>query len=251
VKSVRPLAVYWGLIVLLAALAAVMAAFPVAAEFLPGGTQMPAPPVVIALATFGGIVVVYGGLGFVGLRLSDRIGFAGIWDEDVTHRQRFGIPVLAGGAMSVLFVLTDSVLAPLHGLGRIPHPPFPISLGASVTAGIGEEVLFRLFFISLWVWLISRVLLDGRAGNVVFGVVTGASAVLFTVAHFPAVMLLMGVETVRGIPWVFSVEMLLLNGTLGVAAALFMRRWGILAAMGLHFWTDVGWHVVWGALVGT
>ncbi len=240
-------AIYWGLIVVLAAISAALAAFPPAAVFVPGGGQMPAPPFMIALVTFAGILVVYGGLGLVGLRLSTRVGFAGIWDDSVTDRQRFGVPLVAGVAMSVFFVLSDVVLAPVHGLGRIPHPPFPISLGASLSAGIGEEVLFRLFFISLWVWLVSRVLLRGRASNLVFGVVTGASAVLFTVAHFPMVMLLMGIETVREIPWMFAFELLLMNGTLSIVAALFMRRWGILSAMGLHFWTDVGWHVVWGS----
>jgi len=209
---------------------------------------MPASPPVIALVTFVGMFVVYGGLGLIGLRLSARIGFAGIWDDDAKPRERFGIPLVAGAAMSAFFVLTDIVLAPMHGLGRIPHPPFPLSLGASVTAGIGEEVVFRLFFISFWVWLVSRILLRGRAVNIVFAVATAMSAVLFTVAHLPMVMLLMGIETVREIPWVLAVELLMMNGTLSVVAALFMRRWGIVSSMGLHFWTDIGWHVVWGVV---
>ena len=40
-----------------------------------------------------------------------------------------------------------------------------------------------------------------------------------------------------------------MNGSLSVVAASFMRRWGILAAVGVHFWTDVVWHVLWGSIV--
>ena len=244
----RPGLIYWGMILVLASSAAVLAAFPAASAFVPGGDQMPASPRVMAAVTFGMMVVVYGGLGHLGCRLSEKVGFAGIWDPGVTPWERFGVPFLAGLAMSVFFVATDVGLAPLHGLGRIPHPPFPISLGAAVSAGIGEEVVFRLFFISFWTWLVSSVLLKGRRAKEVFALATAASAVLFTVAHFPMVMLLMGMESIADIPVGFGAEMLLLNGSLAVAAAIFMRRWGILAAVGLHFWTDVGWHVVWGSL---
>jgi hypothetical protein len=238
------------MILLLAACSALLAAFPTVTLLLPAETQTPAPPLLMVPATFALIVVVYGGLGHVGLRLGDRIGFAGIWDPKVGQAQRFGIPAAAGLGLSIFFVVGDVALAPLHGLGRFPHPPFPFSVGASLTAGIGEEVLFRLFFISFWVWLISGVLLKGRRRQGVFVGVTAASALLFTVAHFPAVMLLLGLGSVDAIPPLFAAEMLLLNGALAVLAAVFLQKWGILAAAGLHFWTDVGWHVVWGSLGG-
>lgn len=123
-------------------------------------------------------------------------------------------------------------------------------MGASLSAGIGEEVLFRLFFISFWVWLISGVLLRHRRPGAVFAGVTGASALAFTAAHLPAVMLLMGLDSVGEIPPWLAVELLLLNGSMSVLAAVFMKWWGILAAVGLHFWTDIGWHVAWGLAQG-
>jgi len=33
--------------------------------------------------------------------------------------------------------------APINGFGRLVHPQFPISIFASLSAGIGEEMLFR------------------------------------------------------------------------------------------------------------
>jgi hypothetical protein len=217
-----------------------------------GASQLPAVPLpaprpVLALVNFTVMLVVYGGLGFIGLRLAPRIGFAGIWDESVPCRLRVAIPALAGMALGVLFILADVIFSKVHGLGPLPHPPFPASLIASIVAGIGEEVVFRLFFIVFWVWLLSRVVRGKRKLDAVFVVVTAVSALLFTAGHVPAVMHLFGLEQVGDVPLTLAAELLVLNGSLSVVAALFMRRWGILAAVGVHFWTDVVWHVLWGS----
>ena len=39
-----------------------------------------------------------------------------------------------------------------------------------------------------------------------------------------------------------------LVGVLAMLAAGLLRRYGLLVAIGLHFWADVLWHVAWGAL---
>ncbi|NJD19785.1 MAG: hypothetical protein FIA95_10960, partial [Gemmatimonadetes bacterium] len=113
--------VYGATVLLLAVVAALMALHPegLAVQGMPG--EMPAPPAVMAGAIFVLMLVVYGGLGLVGLRLAERVGFAGILDEAVTHVQRFAVPAAAGLALSGGFILTDVLVAPLHGLGRIPH----------------------------------------------------------------------------------------------------------------------------------
>ena len=104
--------------------------------------------------------VLYGGLGFIGITFSRKLGFAEIWDDRVTNRQRFLIPGLIGAALGVFFIGADMILSRYHSLGNIPHPPFPTSLVASAIAGIGEEIIFRLFFISFWVMSITRLLLQ-------------------------------------------------------------------------------------------
>lgn len=241
---------YAATVLLLAVTAAAMALQPEGLALQGMPEEMPAPPAVMAGAIFALMLVVYGGLGLVGLRLSERLGFAGILDPAVTPAQRYGVPAAAGLALSVAFIALDVAFAPLHGLGRIPHPPFPMSLGASLTAGIGEEILFRLFFVSFWVWLVSHVLLRGRARGAVFAAVAAVSAVLFTVAHAPAVMFLFGLERVGDIPLALGLQLLLLNGSLSVVAAHLLRTRGFLAAAGVHFWADVGWHVAWGLAGG-
>jgi membrane protease YdiL (CAAX protease family) len=120
---------------------------------------------------------------------------------------------------------------------------------ASAVAGIGEEVIFRLFFIPFWMWLISTVILKGRWQDEVFWGVAIFSALVFALGHLPSVMFALGIERVNQVPAALMVEMILLNGIVSLLAAYYFRRYGFLAAVGVHFWTDVVWHVVWGLFV--
>ncbi|MBN1316739.1 MAG: CPBP family intramembrane metalloprotease [Anaerolineales bacterium] len=224
--------------------------------FLPQGAysatlaqqQMPTSKPVMALATAGMLLVGYGGLGFLGLKLAQKIGFVKLWDPLVSNQQRFLIPALVGVGIGIVFIIADQVFSRLHSAGALPHPPFPTSLVASATAGIGEETIFRLFFVSLWVWLISHVIMKGNNQDQVFWIIAVLSALVFAGGHIPSVMYALGYESVKAIPVALLVEIFLLNGVLSILAAYYLRQYGFLAAVGVHFWADVVWHVVWGAL---
>jgi len=241
--------IYVGLIILLAVLGAANTFLPQGdvVDTLSGG-QMPASKPVMALATAGIMLFVYGGLGLVGLLLAQKLGFAAVWDPDVTVQQRFLIPACLGVGLGVFFIGADLVFRQFHTLGALPHPPFPTSLVASVTAGIGEETIFRLFFVPFWLWLISAMLLKGRGQETVFWIVVLFSALAFAAGHIPSVMLVTGVRSVCDLPMALLVEIILLNGVLSVLAAIYLRKFGFLAAVGIHFWADVVWHVVFGLI---
>ena len=189
-----------------------------------------------------------GGLGWLGLMLSQKIGFPDLWSPTISKRQKLLIPALIGATIGVFFILADAIFSKFHTLGPIPHPPFPTSLVASATAGIGEEVIFRLFFISFWVWLVANVVLKRKWQNEVFWIVAVGSAFAFAFAHVPSIMFLFGLKTIGDIPLVLMSEIILLNGVLSVVAAYYFRRCGILSAISIHFWADMVWHVIWGAL---
>ncbi len=245
-NSNRSVRIFFGLLLSLSLLAALNVFLP-QGSFLPV-QDLPASRFWIALANALGILVIYGALGYAGLHLSGLLGFAGIYDPRVTNRQRFLIPALTGAGTGLFFIAADMIMSRFHELGAIPHPPFPASLVASATAGIGEEMIFRLFFISFWVWLISSVLLKNRAQNLVFWIVTVLSALAFAASHIPSVMLLFNLPDLQAIPPALMAEIILLNGVLSVFAAWFFRKWGFLAAAGVHFWTDLVWHVIYGMI---
>ena len=162
-RPISSISIYFTLIITLALLGAI-------SVFLPQGTftttlpdqQLPATKPIMALVAAGIMLVVYGGLGFIGLQLSQRLNFPALWDTTVSHVQRFVLPAVVGVGIGLFFIVADRFFQQFHPLGALPHPPFPTSIVASATAGIGEEVIFRLFFIPLWMWLISTVVLKGQ-----------------------------------------------------------------------------------------
>jgi hypothetical protein len=234
------------LIILLAALAAVTV-------FLPQGAsvpsfELPLPGPLFALLTAFTMLLLYGGLGLLGMKLSRRIGFADLWNADIANKQRLLIPAFIGLGIGLFFILTDAVFSRFHGLGPLPHPPFPTSLVASGAAGIGEEVVFRLFFVSFWVWAITSIVRRDQWKDQIFWIVVCLSALAFAFAHVPSLMFLFGWKTIGEIPIPFLIEIVLLNGVLSVFAASFFRKYGFLSAVSIHFWADVVWHVIWGAI---
>jgi membrane protease YdiL (CAAX protease family) len=246
-KLLPSIKIYIGLIITLAILAAINVFLPQGSLTLPE-QEFPASKPVLALVNAAVMLILYGGLGFLGLKLSQKLGFADLWDSKISNKQRFLIPALIGVGIGIFFILSDAVFSQFHTLGPLPHPPFPTSLVASAAAGIGEELIFRLFFISFWVWLISYVILKKRWQNQIFWIIAIFSALAFALGHIPSVMILFGLNTVNEIPLALMSEIILLNGVLSLFAAYYFRKFGFLAAVGIHFWADVVWHVVWGVI---
>ncbi|MFP4547764.1 MAG: type II CAAX prenyl endopeptidase Rce1 family protein [Fidelibacterota bacterium] len=238
--------IFIGLVILFAILASLNLFLP-QGDFTPKN-EIPVSKPILAVINFLTGIIIYGGLGLLGIKLSKKLEIADIWDKRVTNRQRFLKPLLTGIFSGILLIIGDWVFANFHDFGRLPHPPFPASLVASAAAGIGEEIIFRLFFISFWVWLISKVLFRGNYEKRIFWIVSVISALAFAFAHLPATMILFGFESVTQIPAMLFTEIIVLNGIVSILAAIGFRKYGFLAAAGIHFWTDVVWHVIWGLL---
>jgi hypothetical protein len=220
--------------------------------FLPQGAmgtstpQSQIPVWQLALGSAAFTAALYGVLGFIGLTLWRKLGFPDIWDARVTNRQRFLIPALVGAALGIVIIIGDLIFSPFNGMGRFIHPPFPTSLVAAIGAGIGEEILFRLFFISFWTWLVGKVILRGRGLTIIYWVVSVVAALAFAAAHLPAFMVVLGVSALGQLSPILLLEVFLLNGLMSIFAAYYFRKYGFLAPVGIHFWADIVWHVLWG-----
>jgi hypothetical protein len=212
---------FWLLVAILAGAAALTPFLPqmegLDAAVAAQRTSMPVWQII--LGSVGVVLVLYGGLGYLGLILWRRMKLPEIWEASVTNRQRFLIPALVGAALGIVLILADLLFAPVNGVGRLIHPPFPTSLVASISAGIGEEILFRLFFISFWTWLVGKIILRGRGFSVVYWAVAGFSAIVFAVAHLPSLMIILGVEDPMQFSPVLLGQILLLNGLISLFAA--------------------------------
>ncbi len=212
----------------------------------------PIPPSVAAtprwlLASQNGlfVLVVYGLLALAGYWFGRKLELPPTYREGAGWRAWFLTPMLLGLAIGGVLVIIDQILARLGLTQAFPHPSFPLSIFASGTAGIGEEILFRSFVMGLWAFLLNLVLRrinNGRSAALWIGNVIGALA--FSASHLPSAMLLLNVTSPAQIPIGTLVELVALNSLLGLAAGRQYMRDGLVAAIGIHFWADVLWHVI-------
>ena len=213
------------------------------------GVPMPdmgVPDSVLGLANAGIVLVVYGLLGLAGYWFARKLGLPGIFRQDGNWRGWVLTPLGIGLICGMALVVGDLLFAPINGFGRVAHPGFPVSILASISAGIGEEIAFRGFVFGLWGfvlnWLFKR--FNGRTAAI--WVANVIAALAFGAGHLGTVLVLTGATSLAEVSPVLIVEVFVLNGIVGLVAGERYMQDGLVAAMGVHFWTDVVFHVVWG-----
>jgi hypothetical protein len=74
------------------------------------------------------------------------------------------------------------------------------------------------------------------------------AALAFGAGHLGFVFLMTGASTISEVNPILLVEVFLLNGLIGLLAGERYMKDGLVAAMGVHFWADVVFHVLWGLI---
>ena len=192
-------------------------------------------------------------LGGIGLVLANRIGlgmpFIEGWikREPTTYRFRqiTAIALISSVVLVLLALFLHSVVfdPPLNALlekmgistpNQIDTPPLYGFL-ASISAAINEEILFRLFGLSLLAWLGGLLFhdSDGRPKQIVFWTANILFALAFGVAHIPT-------EAAIGLPLnpLIITSTLVLNGIGGLAFGWLFWTFGLESAMLAHFFAD-------------
>ena len=203
---------------------------------------------VLGLANAGIVLVVYGILGWVGIWFARRLGLPGVYSEDGNWRRWFYFPLLFGLLCGVILILGDVMLAPINGFGRFPHPTFPVSIFASLSAGIGEEMMFRGFAFGLWGLLLNWLLKRSGGHAIALWIANVIAALAFGAGHLGTIFFLTHASSFADLSPVLLVETFLLNGILGLIAGWRYMKDGLVAAAGVHFWNDVLFHVVYGLI---
>ena len=213
-------------------------------------TTLPDVPAwVLGLANAAIVFVLYGLLGLAGLWFARKLGLPGMYREGAGWREWFVAPMIIGALAGIVLVVADRLFAAARGWDGCVHPPFPLSLIASAAAGVGEEIIFRLFVMGLWAWLLNLILKRWQATKISLWIGNVVAALAFAAGHLPSAMLLLGLSSLAEIPSLVLAELFLLNGLVGLVAGERYMRDGFVAAAGVHFWADIVWHVVW-PLVG-
>jgi len=149
-----------------------------------------------------------------------------------------GLGVLAG-ILIILFDLPFQKVLPEMQNAEISIPAWKALL-ASFYGGIAEEVLLRLFMVSLLVWIGFKIKKteDGRPTDLGVWLAIILASVVFGLGHLPAtaqIIALTGPVVIRAI---------LLNGIGGIIFGWLYWKKGLESAMIAHFSTDIVLHVI-------
>jgi membrane protease YdiL (CAAX protease family) len=222
-------------------------------------TMTPLPPAYqsqLGLVWLSSIIqngVIFGVATALGLWIGGKVGLGAPmlrdWlagNPEAPRAFRAGLPlaVVLGVASSVLVVLLDLVVfQPLMPATTAASPsqlipPAWQGFLASFYGGIDEELLLRLFLMSLLVWIGCKLTRTSTPGSAVAWTANILAAVLFGAGHLPATAALYPLTAV------VVVRALVLNGLIGVATGWLYWRRGILLAMAAHFSADLVLHVL-------
>jgi len=210
--------------------------------------EMPVPDAVLGLANAGIYLVIYGLLGLAGYWFARKLGLPGIFSEDGNWRRWVLLPLLLGLVCAVGVVVGDMLFAPINGFGHLVHPPFPLSIFASLSAGIGEEIMFRGFVFGLWAFILNWLFKRFNGRTAALWIANVIAALAFAAGHLGTVLVLTGASSLSELSPVLLAEIFLLNGVIGLVAGERYMKDGLVAAMGVHFWTDIVFHVLYGLL---
>jgi hypothetical protein len=182
-------------------------------------------------------------LGVLGILLSKKIG---LWKGEKTLAKK---PLMAAAAVSVIGGLA-LILLDIFFFGKYSQPimdsyaakPTVVFLLASVLyGGVIEEVMLRLFMMSLVAFLLHKVF-DRKNEKPSEGILIAAnvvSVVLFAAGHLPATYALMGLT-----PMIIF-RCFLLNGGIGLMFGWLYRKYGLRYAMIAHAGCHVISKVIW------
>jgi hypothetical protein len=206
------------------------------------------------------VLAVQSGLGLV---LSRRIGLGApmlsAWVEGrtVDHKARkIGLAALLGVVAGFAIMILDvSVFAPRlqaelsilqAAVPETTNPPAWQGFLASFYGGINEEIMMRLFLLTLIAWVGTKLSRrsDGNPGTLVMWIATVLAGLALGAAHLPAAISM-------GIPLtpLYTLRVMMLN-LCGVLFGWLYWKKGLESAMVAHFAADVVIHVVAPLLLG-
>ena len=177
-------------------------------------------------------------LGALGIILAKKIG---LWKDETKFEKK---PLLAAGIIAIIggvsIILPDLLYfgnyIPAVRESYLAKPTGVFILGAVIYGGVIEEVMLRLFLMSLIAFLLHKLFGKGKEKTAVWMLVTAniVAALLFAAGHLPTTYVLMGITPM------ILVRCFLLNGTFGLLFGWLYRKYGLRYAMISH----AGCHVV-------
>jgi hypothetical protein len=182
-------------------------------------------------------------LGVIGIILAKKIG---LWNDSFSLKAKpLVITVILLVICGILFVGIDYLvfgkLIPPVADSYLVKPTVATVLGAMILGGVVEEVMLRLFMMSLIAFILLKLFknCDEKGREIILAISNIASAMLFAAAHLPTTAILFGITPV------ILIRCFLLNGGFGLAFGWLYRKHGIQYAMIAHAGVHLVSKVIW------
>ena len=182
-------------------------------------------------------------LGAVGIFFGKKTG---LWKDETAIRKKpllITLTVSAAGGLALIlpdilfFGQYSQVIADSYGV----KPTVLYMLAAVIYGGVIEEVMLRLFFMSLIAWLLHWLFRRKQETTPVVALVAAnvIAALLFAAGHLPATAMLMGITPM------ILLRCFLLNGGFGLLFGWLYRKYGLRYAMIAHAGSHVISKLIW------
>ncbi len=257
VPSFRPKKFNWSVFLFLCALVFIAAFFSIPYE-MAQSTEIPSSTSISNLESIILFVISALSVAFLlwlviapGMLTASRTGMGTpIFESFFTHApaaqkpRKLLIPgILVGVSVGIVTILLLNIFAVSRGTtifqGQNPAPWQ--GLLDAISAGIMEEILFRLFLLSSIAWVITKVSHspEGRSTKAVFWIANLLSAIVFGLSHLPLASNL----GLSAIPYA-NLFLVCVNAACGMVFGWLYRSCGLESAMVGHFSEDLILHVI-------
>ncbi len=184
----------------------------------------------------------------VGLKLYKKVGLSlpifeaiVVGKKYLPHLQSIGkisfmSGILAGGSITILDYLFR--LVGVNVSTEFSHIPLWQRLLVGFYGGINEEVLMRLFLMTLVIWMGVKVIRQTSQHKTVIWTSIILTSIIFGLGHLPIV------ASVVGLTFLVVLRTIVLNSIGGIIFGWLFWKRGLEAAMIAHFIADIVLHVI-------
>ena len=180
---------------------------------------------------------------FLGLLLAKKINFRLPVLEALTMRKNWKkeiknllyLPVLLGIAATLAIYMTDKLFTLQGAAISTSQNPAPVwqKLLAAFYGGITEEILMRLFLMTLFIWIGMKIARQVKPSRTIIIISILLAAIIFGLGHLPVTAALTEITPI------IIARAVVLNGIGGIIFGWLYWKKGLEAAIIAHFTADI------------
>ena len=179
-------------------------------------------------------------LGMIGKALSGKIG---LWKKLEFSKKSVSAILLVTILGGFAFIMADHLIfnnfSDIIKASYEAKPTIEYIIASIIYGGVVEEVMLRLFFMSLIAFIIQKVSKEKEINNKILILSNVIATIIFAIGHLPATAIMIGITPM------IVLRCFLLNGGFGLMFGRLYRKYGIHCAMIAHSGVHIVSKLIW------